>query len=353
MEIAKERAHHALKILALAGLLVLSLLAPPHAIAQTGNEEGGCIAAAVVKCENWEDRATGNGDLATSKYKNGPWFVSNSTNMTVVTTEHFTGTKAIQMHMNPVAEGVNGGGGFMDTYPPKGLTELYIRWYTKWSANFVTSMTATKQMTFSNSAFSGNEVHLGHSPFGSRLLNVVTQDAGGRTMTQNIVPGTSWTNNTWFCFEYRIKMNTTTASSDGIVQGWVNDVLTLSYSDVLFKNVTPLDVGFFRITTSGFDGPVGGSPAQDRWHDNIMMSTSRIGCVGTQPPPPPPPPPGTPTGVTITWLQRIWRSLMPASALAAAGCARSGGPVREDRLMPAAFDGRPPLPARCGLREGS
>ncbi|HJX18596.1 MAG TPA: hypothetical protein VJ437_10415 [Acidiferrobacterales bacterium] len=83
---------------------------------------------------------------------------------------------------------------------------------------------------------------------------------------------------TWQCIEYRMVLGTP-GTSDGHLQLWVDDVLVMDYPNVANSSW----VGDIReVQLSGYYGGGGNilSQAQSRWVDDIVVSTSRIGCAG-------------------------------------------------------------------------
>jgi len=89
-------------------------------------------------------------------------------------------------------------------------------------------------------------------------------------------------------------MNSAPGVSDGVIEGWIDDVQHWSYPNVHLQDKTPLVLNQMQVTGSGFDGP---SPEQFRWHDQFVISTNRIGCTpGTAQAPTPP---LAPAGLTI------------------------------------------------------
>jgi hypothetical protein len=104
-------------------------------------------------------------------------------------------------------------------------------------------------------------------------------------------PGTSnhfeFQRNRWYCLEQRVKLNTPGAN-DGILQGWVDDVLVFTRTNIRFR-----DLATTRIEAMWWNIYQGGTWTADRdmalHFDNAVIARNRVGCVGSSPPPPPPP----------------------------------------------------------------
>ena len=190
------------------------------------------------------------------------------------------------------------GPGFMTKYFSP-LSDVYVRWYERYSPGWIWSTVATKGIFLlpsdpswgvaTGTKFSSGDykahVNLEPEPFSSGVV---------------IQPGQ------WYCFELRW-------TQSGICQLWIDDVLRIDRSGL---GVSP--GGVTQFTVSGYYNSSEGQPAsctgqvpcgvpqlQYRWIDDIVVSTERIGC-GASPPPPPPP---TETTVDVTgksqWIFRF------------------------------------------------
>src|SRR5215472_16716242 len=119
------------------------------------NSEDICTTAAVIFCENFETRAVGPAYQTLWKvpiYKNNAWnpYAYDCMRVTDNPTGIFHGTRAYE---DVYYEGATTGCGYLWTVFPGGpYTELYFRWYTKHSSNFVWSQIANKLMWWMNGA---------------------------------------------------------------------------------------------------------------------------------------------------------------------------------------------------------
>jgi len=162
------------------------------------------------------------------------------------------------------------GPGFMNRFFSP-VPEVYVRWYEKYSDNWVWSRVATKGIfvltenpswgvvtgtNFSESNYAGH-VNLEPFPFKS---------------------GVNIQNGQWYCLELRW-------TQQGVFQMWIDGVLRIDRS-----NLGTAPGGARHLTVSGYyndaEGrscngqvPCGVPQLQTRWIDDVAVSTQRIGCL--------------------------------------------------------------------------
>ena len=280
-------------------ILFLFLHFTSAALALDGQEDA-CSKSEVFFCENFEDRSlTDYRDMKRAKYKNSGWNLSNdvSTNETekVVNTQFFDGARGFQVKYLPGRDGA----GFLDT-PLVGKQDVYIRWYSKWSSNYMWSGTSTKNFEFILSAGNPGNLHLWSSNFSDPKLHMQTNNATfQRSIEQNVQP-ISAPLNEWVCLEAHIKMNSGLGQTNGIIEGWINGAKKMDYPAAevwsTSANITGLMMsGYWNCNLPPGDCSTSLDYKQTmyRWVDNIVMSTSRVGCLngagstgGTKPNPP-------------------------------------------------------------------
>ena len=260
--------------------------AQPSAAFTTDQQEDICANSWVIYCENFEDRQLGKSDLSRQKYKNIGWATSNFTGMGVVNDDKFDGTKSFKF-IYPI----NGSSGFMDTKLGNSYRDVYFRLYTRWSSNWVLSAIAEKHLEPEG----GYAAFLFHNVFAGALSTV--SDFSNGTFAKwppNLGSGDATLHGSgqtaWNCLEGHIRMNSGATTTDGLVESWYNGVQRISVSDV---NVSTqrTDISTFMLSgywnciadASGcvYTDPRSLHPEMYRWHDNIVVGTQRIGCLGS------------------------------------------------------------------------
>jgi hypothetical protein len=266
-------------------LLVVVALAMTPAWGGPDGQEDICTSPAVIFCDNFEARSPGFTDLVRPVYKNPGWSLSAFSPSMAVTGEPagvYEGRRALEFRY-PAG---GGGIGFMTTgFAPPQRT-LYFRWYQKWSSTFVFSPIATKGASILTAA-SGQSLYIWWNNWNdgviSQWANPVATELNAN-MNGHFLP----TRDQWHCLEIRLTMNSG-AAADGYVQGWVDGVQHWEYPDVLLDPVQPNDLtgwilsGYWNCLTPNCTGPEDQHPLMSRWHDNIVISRERIGCLA-QPP---------------------------------------------------------------------
>lgn len=336
-------------------VFTLGLWAAPTWANHDGQEDI-CHSAAVIFCDNFEARTLGDGDFQRATYKNNGWEYCCIQGTSVVTTAGVTGasTKALQLHQ---VAGANVGGSYINGKGVGNILDVYFRWYVKWSSNFVFSPTGNKHagglygpsnagINMMNQFGAGSAALMYFPqgvtpPSGACILN---QPAGTHAFyicqTMNVTPFVA---GQWYCVEVHAKLNTVgneNPTSDGIAEAWINGAKVITRTDLNIERTATLatadryfkGVSFYaRWQCSGSGGvvdgpfdPVSGGqtcvcvngpgtctlnthPAQDRWHDNIVVSSQRIGCIGGTPPPGDTTPPTAPGNLRISSL---WDQLL-------------------------------------------
>lgn len=309
---------HTIWALAL-GLLLVSQYAFAQT-GQTGNVEAICSTAAVVLCENFEDRTINdNTSLFTNLYKNSAWGVSqpgctgngcSSVRATPSGAPAFLGSKVMRF----VTPANQASGGFFD-HPLPASNEYYVRMYTMWcgpplcATTYIWSPVATKHVSFENEAstesalwwFCGSNCGL-TAPAEMRQFWYNTfngpgeagQGGAGTNERQQNINGTQRVSlNTWYCLELHVKMNSTSSAHDGLMEGWIDGVQHWNYQNQLIsQSPTPNRItgwGWFSYWNCDASENCSQSqynhPEIYRYEDNLIVSTQRIGCLGAGTPP--------------------------------------------------------------------
>jgi len=264
-------------------------------------QEEICNSAAVIFCDNFEDRAPG----ASSLYVPGPGLKSppwgdgsannDAANIQVIDVSTnpggvFQGSRALQLHYPASTDGV----GFLNPSFPSAYSEVYLRFYTKWGSTFQFSTTATKDISFTNTSPIPQSFYIFWGHFGPDI-KMYNQDTD-TVYPPNVGGGVfNATLNQWYCFEFHYKLETSAGAGNGILEAWIDGVRrwnytgqNLGYPGALAASAA---TGFLL---SGYWNTAQFHPEMYRWHDNFVASTQRIGCIsGT----------ASPSAPTATTLQ--------------------------------------------------
>ena len=262
-------------------------------------QEAICASPAVIACENFEDRAVGNGGMDRAKYKHKGWAISNygatGPQVTSDPTGVFDGSRALQL---TYTAGNNVGAGFLDFgWTPSSQT-IYYRWYTKYSNNFQWSYIASKHIELVSSNGLPSYFQFwngGGGGTGSKeavFYNYFTEQGNAWIPSPNMNGPVTVIAGQWYCFEARYTINTTPTSMDGYLQGWVNGMQHWEYPNVNLNNQSGAQGPISGTMVSGYwncysggtgseacSSPEDVHPLMYRWHDNFVVSTQRIGCL--------------------------------------------------------------------------
>jgi hypothetical protein len=186
------------------------------------------------------------------------------------------------------------------TYPF--VKTAWFRWYTRWSSNWVRSKIGEKQFIVQwGNGPQNTSAFIGHVQWASAPLVQYTHDPSAYYYPNAPVPAINFTN--WNCYEARLTLNSAPTVSDGALEFYVNGSRITNATNIrlaTFSNAVHFQTllsAYYNCTTANCQGAGDAHPAMQRWHDNFVVATQRVGCLGTPPPPPssPPPPPPAPT----------------------------------------------------------
>ena len=168
--------------------------------------------------------------------------------------------------------------------------ELYVRWYMKPSSNFAPGH--EKMMFFQQNIDGGFQCCVLMFPFGSLEPDFQTQNATTARLGQNLGNALSVIPGHWYYFEVHIKLNTA-GGSDGVFDFWMNDCGTnglgctgagtqrarwTNRNDL--RDTNPASrIGAIWLENWSNPGSTG-----EEYYDQMVVSTTRIGPMGSIPP---------------------------------------------------------------------
>ncbi len=99
----------------------------------------------------------------------------------------------------------------------------------------------------------------------------------------------------WYCVEAHAKLNDATLSN-GVFELWINGAVEAQRAGLNWVG----SFSAYGINAVFFENywNAGAPQPEERYFDNVVVSTQRIGCLGS--PPPPPPPPASVAAVTVS-----------------------------------------------------
>jgi hypothetical protein len=198
------------------------------------------------------------------------------------------------------ANGGNGGTGFMTAdFPGGGRTNTYVRWYSKWSSNYVWSSISTKHNEFYTSQ-TGTGMQIWSSNFdgppaqGFTRPHIQTQGQPSWNFNwdSNVTsPKTITAGDGWHCFEAHVQV----VGSLWTLEAWIDNVLQIQYVGASIwpaGGTVPtgfLNSGYWNCNSNTFnclEDPGDRHPPMQRWQTNFVAATQRIGCVTASSPAP-------------------------------------------------------------------
>lgn len=289
--------------------------------------EGTCAEIAA----NWSDNYSKSPQTNQFPCETGSVFFGKPINFTpfsLDSTTKFAGSNSLRINFVGTQDDCNpkpcNGGGYADrVYPGGSSTEIWIREYVRFSSGFLTAgggafggpgllASGTKGLynfmisarcIFNNqtqtpvpcgspgSVQQENGWYV-HWQWGSRQHYMAAQglyDAnpryGSQNMLQNQAVKFNQPDNKWVCHEYHIRLNSP-GVSDGLYEAWSTNMTDSGptikhsyYPNRQFLGPTPSDrmpsdARWFKLRMYRQDG------LGSMWKDNILFSTTRVGCSG-------------------------------------------------------------------------
>jgi hypothetical protein len=109
-----------------------------------------------------------------------------------------------------------------------------------------------------------------------------SQVMGEKTYSEYLDDDRHLEKDTWYCIEAELKINSP-GENDAEIRYWINDIPKGEWIGLKFREHADMEINLFQLTGSSGTG----HGLQHSYFDNVVVSTQRIGCVGTIPEPSP------------------------------------------------------------------
>lgn len=249
--------------------------------------------AQVIAQEDWETTVVDSGNQFSG------WDGPSGGGANIVTSEKVSGQRSLQL--NYYAGG--NGAPYLYKWFDAGYDTIYYRWYQKWSSNWVWQPVSTKMTNTNVSPASAPgcafEVLWGNGQFVIQCGPVAEANWDSYNYYQNTGSTSTFLPGQWYCIEVKVKMNSP-GLADGEISAWVNDELKISYPNRRLRGASTSDPApstaknrAILITGSYENVPQN----QTSWNDANVVSTQRIGCLGSNIPKGDTTAPSAPTGL--------------------------------------------------------
>ena len=163
---------------------------------------------------------------------------------------------------------------------------VYVRWFQRWSANYVWAPWSTSLIALRpSSSYPHFYPLLGGSGTSFVVQAQVLADRqwGSENLFQNVGEPFVAEPERWFCFEVMVQLNTP-GQTDGVLAAWIDDQPKLLYEGRAFRGVSagdpsPAGARLSQLLVLGqYGGPTVVPHAQTSWQDDFIVSPQRIGC---------------------------------------------------------------------------
>ena len=295
--------------------------AAPEAICQSGDP----FYNKVLFCDNFEDRPANSTAWAAANVgaKTPPWDMSDTTGIQVSTLAAFDGTKSLAFKYPPCrwndgqSDSWGCGVGFGSQYFAA-QSDLWVRMYVFYPTGYLWSPAAEKSWHIANTLGQRAPWVYNGSPGGGPdvagtragvLMFEHEADPYSR-YDQNVGTSVTFQRQHWYCIELHLVQG-----SSGRTDAWIDGVQKFSYTanwpapwntffisgygNTMTDNQSTCEAKGFRWASPYChrDNP------QNRYFDNIVAATARIGCLGGPPSAAPASsPPAPPTNVRVSGI---------------------------------------------------
>ena len=159
---------------------------------------------------------------------------------------------------------------------PSPLNEFWAQYYFKYSANWRWNTITNKHIYISTGARGNNDMNFTvmEMYYGAPMAVATQQPPDGKL--NQMLTTTGWTlqKDKWYKVVFRAKMNTS-GVKNGILQLWVDNVLRIDRSDVLYRQ-TGVETGFVSFAmTPVYGGGAEEIPAEQYlYFDHVIVQTT-------------------------------------------------------------------------------
>ena len=163
---------------------------------------------------------------------------------------------------------------------------VYVRWFQRWSANFVWAAWSTSLIALRPSStyphfyplISGSD-----NSFVVQAQVLADRQWGSENFFQNVGEPFALEPERWFCFEVMVQLNTP-GQTDGVLAAWIDDQPKLLYEGRAFRGASegdpsPASARLSQLLVLGqYSGPATVPHFQISWQDDLIVSPQRVGC---------------------------------------------------------------------------
>jgi hypothetical protein len=258
------------------------------------SQETICSNAWIIYCDNFDARTPGTGDFARATDKNQGW--EGGYRWSIEAGAGVRGSNALRVDCAAHGPGqpsdpgdpANGCGGYVvATYSvPASVRTIWLRWYTKWSSTWKTSPAAEKHIIVQYGNGPQNQgIHMAWSTSGTQPTYAYI------SAVDQVYPpnGSSWSRqlNRWYCVEARVALSTSSTSTDGAIELWYDGQRIMNYPNIRtnrfdnLRHYQTLWSAYYNCVSVTCTDTADTHPAMFRLHDNIVIGTQQIGCLGS------------------------------------------------------------------------
>jgi hypothetical protein len=179
-----------------------------------------------------------------------------------------------------VADGVNsGGGGIRILFPAR--SEVWIRYYIRYQSGFAWGSSTFHKHIYVNQGAPGTFYFGLHSGLVGGHVERDQTNGGNKqsSVTWANMQGGSTGDGSWHSLEVHARMNSSGASSDGVLEFWLDGTKIYSNSSIHFSDSS--GATFAEFFTSNHNAPQNGGDFYVDYDDIAVSASGYIGTIGT------------------------------------------------------------------------